>query len=80
MKIEKKPLSIISYFAIVVCAVLFLYIGNMIAVNGLNVFNNPDGVYTVQAKVTGVKDTIDYSIGEDGVSGEKSIKFEALFL
>ena len=51
MKLDKKTVNIIIYSAIIIFALLFLYVGNKITVKGLTVFNQDDDMQTVEGPV-----------------------------
>ncbi|MCL2774961.1 MAG: YibE/F family protein [Oscillospiraceae bacterium] len=87
MKKNKKVFDIICYLAIMVAAVLFLYIGNRIAVKGLAAFTQNNN-QTIEAKVTKIvsitnpNDNSDNSADYGAVSnddGDRDITFEAVY-
>lgn len=75
MELNKKTLNLIIYAAIIIFAVLFLYIGNMVASSGASI-DYPDYgiIQTAEAKVNKITD-----IEELDIAGfhEKTIIFEA---
>jgi uncharacterized membrane protein len=73
-KINKRTFNIICYAAIMLFAVLFLYIGNRIAVGDFVIFNAEDGMPTVEAKVTKI---VDVSEEAEDFWDNKVIIFEA---